>query len=251
MMKIAFSSLCGKYIDDIIAIAEKNQYKSIEWDMNFIPPSLSESRITSFKREMDLKGLDIYYHLPYSFFEIGHPLENIRISSLNTLQRYLQFISRLGGSIAVVHVGYVDGCVFEDTYSNLKILAKYADSLNISLCIENLIKGLTTNFDYLTAFLSINNVFLCLDTGHAHVVGKTNPIFLQQVNSLLGKIKHSHVYYSEDSNFKHIPFSQIDLQHSELIRILSSVKHMTFTMELDSLDTQIIQSTLLKQYLGI
>ena len=71
MAILAFSSLCGKYIDDIFALARKSPYQAIEWDMNFIPPTLSEYRLNQIKQVIYTHGLKVRYHLPYSYIEMA------------------------------------------------------------------------------------------------------------------------------------------------------------------------------------
>lgn len=249
MNYFAFSSLCGRYIDDIIDLAKKNPYKAVEWDMNFIPPTLNSFRLNQLALQISDYGLNIRYHLPYSYTEIAHKDDTIREFSLITIKRYLDYIHLISGNniaYAVLHVGY-DDSIEKHAIENLKDLASYAKNLNIVLCIENLIKGLTTDVDFVLKALEIDNIKLCFDTGHANVVinQQGNAAFIHNLNYLLEKCVHSHLYLTEDKHYNHVPFvSSAEIQQSKAIKTVLESKCNWFTMELDVFDDQLCQMQL-------
>ncbi len=127
----------------------------------------------------------------------------------------------------------------------MKTISTYAKQLQIAICVENLTKGVTTELDNLEALLSIENVFLCLDTGHADVVEKMHPGFCAKLISIVDSAIHSHIYYSEDKYYNHIPFDTNNIHSSALVDALIDSRCSWFTMELDSIAQQIDQADLL------
>jgi hypothetical protein len=250
MFSIAYSSLCCKYIDEVLSIGEKNPTKSIEWDLNFIPPTINTQRILSIINTIKTRKLNIRYHLPYSFIELCHKDNDLREFSFNVCKRYINFISELGGTYAVIHIGYDNNCDDNVGLAKLSILANYAFNKGVLLCVENLIDGLTTNTDFLKKCVSIPNVYLCLDIGHAMIVQKRISNFFSNYSELSDKILHSHVYYTEDSNYNHIAFDKNTLCDNLFLSLAISSRCKWMTMELDSFDSQTSQSELIMSYWG-
>lgn len=243
MKMIAYSSLCCRYIDDILERALKNPYRAIEWDLNFIPPILSGLRLSSIIDIISNCHIKIRYHLPYSFIEISHEDKKIKNFSVLTIKNYLNFISKLNGEYAILHVGYNDGSNTEVAYSAIAEVAKYAKGLGINICIENLIKGLTTDVNFLMNALEIDNVYFCLDTGHADVVSRTDKYYMEKIFCIMNFCKHAHIYKTEDNYQNHIPFSDVlEIEKSIILENLFSSDCNWYTMELDSIENQIKQS---------
>lgn len=239
MITLAHSSLCCKYIDDILALALSSDYKAIEWDLNFIPPTISETRNRDIFSCLTNNGLKIRYHLPYSFLEIAHTNQDIRCFSVLTIKQYLDYINKLNGHYAVIHVGYDNNSDKSLALKSLNEIAAYAKSRDIYICIENLIRGLTTDAMFLQQALEIENVYLCLDTGHAHVVSLEDEYYLQSLLNLLNKCIHAHVYYTEDKAYNHLSFSDFQsMLASGILSSLFSSKCKWYTMELDQQQEQ-------------
>lgn len=249
MIKLALSSLCCHYIDDVLALATSAPDKAIEWDLNYIPPSFSKLRVERIVSTIKNYELDIRYHLPYSFLEIAHVDQTSRHYSILTIKRYLDFISELNGRFAVLHVGYFDGSNDVIALQSLNEVAQYAKHLNISLCIENLIHGLTTKTLFLQKALEIDNIYLCLDTGHAQIVSTTQSDYFSELSKLLNKCVHAHVYLTEDRDYNHVSFANIqDLERNRFILPLFGSSCDWYTMELDNKALQEKQVNIILQY---
>lgn len=250
MKIIAKSSLCVKYLDNVLSIAQNDTHRAIEWDLNYIPPTLSIVRKKRLISTIIKNKLKIRYHLPYSFVEIGHSDSSIREFSILVTKQYLDFIHSIQGAFAVIHIGYYEDCTMQKCLAGLQEVAYYAKQLGITLCIENLMQGITTNIEYLVEMLLIDNVFLCLDTGHAYMVNQTNDKYILGLLSMMAKIKHSHVYFSEDSSYNHIPFSKETLYNSKIMQALAKSQCDWFTMELDNFEEQELQKSILVPFLN-
>lgn len=248
MIKIAASSLCGKYIDDVISIAQKNEYKAIEWDLNFIPPVLSESRINYIIQTISKGEIEIRFHLPYSFIEVAHSDRIFCDYSVSTIEEYLKFIHKLGGKYAVLHVGYFEQSNINNALININKVATRAKKLGICICIENLVRGLSTHKIFWEKVLTIDNVFFCLDIGHAEYLRRhnRNDIF-NLVSEFKDMIVHAHVYDYEDDHINHIPFSVDTVKKNIWLPLLLATPCFWYTMELDLACDQEMQIRLLKE----
>ena len=252
MITLAHSSLCCHYIDDILSLAKNSSDRAIEWDMNFIPPSINAKRSESIISDINEYHLNIRYHLPYSFLEIAHTDHDIQKFSILTIKRYLDYIKRIDGHYAVLHVGYDSNSNESIALQSLRNIALYAKDCNVCICIENLIKGLTTNVSFIQQALEIDNVYLCLDTGHAHVVSISQVRYLSTLIKMLEKCVHAHVYYTEDENYNHIPFDDSEtVQKSNIIKALLSSKCNWFTMELDKKSKQKSQMRIMRDLIAL
>lgn len=249
--KLANSSLCCKYIDDIIDLAKQNRFRAIEWDLNYIPPTLNKNRQQIMGEKIKRASIEVRYHLPYSYIEIAHEDNEIRKMSILTLRQYINFIARLNGHFAILHIGYNEGSNARIALDSLISLADYAECLGVRLCIENLIKGLTTDADFLCDVFAVSNVALCLDTGHADVVINKNKNFYDVLYANVDKVYHVHCYKTEDDYYNHIPFSDIDeLKQSQIFSLVSQSQCHWLTMELERQEDQNDQMQILQAYLN-
>lgn len=248
MIRIAFSSLCAKYIDDMLSTAQQNRDRAIEWDLNFIPPTLNGYRIDSIIKTIEEQKISIRYHLPYSFVEIAHPDEAFRDYSVHAIKEYLKFIHKLGGQYAIMHVGYVQESCLDHALRGVEKVASFAKKLKISICVENLIHGLSCTKLFWDKILEIDNVYLCLDIGHAeYLKRRNNNEILNVMSAFKSKIVHAHIYDYEDEHMNHIPFSPLTLENNIWIPILLNTPCRWYTMELDILHDQQNQSILLQE----
>lgn len=249
-IKLANSSLCCKYIDDVIMLASENEFKAIEWDLNYIPPTLNTYRQHAIKERINQTAIEVRYHLPYSYIEIAHINDNIREMSILTLQQYINFIAELDGHYAILHIGYNEGSHFDIAVNSLNSLSDYSKNLGVQLCLENLIQGLTTDSCFLNELLSIPNVAFCLDTGHADVIIRKNKKMLNVINDNIHKICHAHFYKTENDNYNHMPFLSVnEVEQSQIVSLLLRSKCPWFTMELDQHKDQNQQMIILKKHL--
>lgn len=249
-MIIANSSLACNYIDDIINLAIKNSDKATEWDLNFIPSCLNEQRIDGIKQKIREHNLDIRYHLPYSYVELSHNENTIREFSLTVMKRNLKFINCLGGKTAIVHIGNNGQCSKVLALNSLSNIAEYADRLGIEICVENLIGGLTTDISFIKCCLKINNVYLCLDTGHAKYVLKDNKNYVSDILKFTSHIHHAHIYNYEDKDYNHHAFDEKSIKDNILLKELIQHNCAWMTMELDNIVDQNTQIELIKELIA-
>lgn len=251
IFKLANSSLCCKYIDDIIMLASQNKFNAIEWDLNYIPPTLDKQRQYYISEKIKYMTIEVRYHLPYSYIEIAHQNDDIRMMSMFTMQQYIKFIAQLKGHYAILHIGYNEGSQEDIALDSLDKLANYSEQMGVQLCIENLVKGLTTDNRFFGTALSIPNVAFCLDTGHADVIVSKDKKFFNVLNANINKICHAHCYKTEDDFYNHISFSNMnEVKKSQIFSLLLKSQCSWLTMELECQEEQNQQMGILNKYLN-
>lgn len=242
-MIISNSSLCCKYIDDILSTASRNKDKAIEWDFNFIPPTLSDSRTAYIKDYVKHQDINICFHLPYSFYEVADEDQQIRKTSIDVLKRHIQYAANISASTtdAVLHVGTTASSKLEIACESLEELSLFANSLGVTLCVENLIYGLTSFPDNLKKILLVEGIKFCFDMGHADVVSHKIPNFIDLMAEDIKNCQHVHAYKTE-IDFYHVPFDDYNqLISSSLANTVRDSNCKWVTLEIEDLQQQLLQ----------
>ena len=246
-IKIAHSTWCCNNIDDALAIIKKEKY--LEWDLDTLPFSLNQRRM-SYVRDFIRDNGEVRFHLPHSFWDIGINDKSIWSSSLEYYGRLFDTISFLNAHYAVIHLGAFDGYNEDIALENLAYIAQRANDCDINLCVENLIHGLTSDMSFVKKCLTVPHVNMCLDTGHAEVLRRKNgDVVLENIASVKNKIVHAHIYDYENDSLNHIPFTQQSITTNVWLPLLQTTGCSWYTMEVDFRDEQDGQKKLVEQYL--
>ena len=245
--KIANSSLCCKYIDDALSLIRTNRY--LEWDINFLPFSLNNKRM-SYVRDVIKEYGDVRFHLPYGFWDLGINDETVFSNSYRYYCRLFAAIESLDLSVAVLHIGAATGSDEETAIKGLKQLVPIAKQHGVKLCLETLIHGLSSDMDFIKRCMEIDGLYLCLDTGHVEVLRRQKgDCIYDAIASIKDKILHAHVYDYEDDNMNHVPFTSESIKTNVWLPLLLSTDCKWFTMELDFQEDQDRQKMMVEEYL--
>ena len=245
-IKIARSTWCCRNIDDALDVLKKEKY--LEWDLNILPFSLDMQRMM-YVRDFVKDNGELRFHLPHSYWDVGINDRGVVDNSLGYYCRLFDTIQFLNAQYAVLHLGAATGSDEDTALQNLALLAKRANDCGITLCIENLIHGLTLDMNFMKKCLSVPHVSLCLDTGHAEVLRRQcGDSVLEDFASLKQKIIHAHVYdYEEKMN--HIPFTEKSIKTNVWLSLLQTTDCAWYTMELELQIDQDRQKTVVEEYL--
>ncbi len=199
----ALSSWVGKYADDLVPLAAQAGFEAVEWDLNFIPLPLSEDRRRHIWNTFLTAGIGLRFHLPYSMCDLGNLDRRVRQISLQYLELTLELLTTLHADYCVIH--FCDSGQKEmPPLDELHHLMEVAGELGITIGIENLMRGPSSDPNLLKQIISECGADVALDTGHAiDADGLSN--FL---NVLGPMVTHVHFYGSEDNNRNHLPFHE-------------------------------------------
>jgi sugar phosphate isomerase/epimerase len=141
--------------------------------------------------------------------------ELVRRKTLDIIRREAEFARRIGASQMVVHASGLkvadDGCDRTANFEwSLQRLDKIADDLCMSFWIENMPPGFRFGIDPgdLAArvwALGSPRLGVCLDTGHAHMRGRS---VAEQIDEMHGFVHYIHCHDNDAARDQHLlPFS--------------------------------------------
>ena len=148
-------------------------------------------------------------HAPFSSINLAEVDQNLCNRFIRFMLNSLKKAYKIEASIWVVHPGrftpfsyYFPEEGWKAHLRSLNLLAKEANNLGIQMVVENMVGGfalfLTIN-DGVKIVGNVDNVGICLDTGHAHITGN-----LEEFLDKLPRIKHIHVHDNHGEKDEHL-----------------------------------------------
>jgi sugar phosphate isomerase/epimerase len=243
----ALSSWTCKYPDDLPAAATRAGFEAVEWDLNFIPLSLSYARRKELRKCFRKSGIKIRFHLPYSTCDVGNPNSRARIVSEAYLRLNIDLIKSLGGTYAVMHFAENPG-LSVPSLETLADIVRYSRRNSITLAIENLLKGPTSKPHLLSKIARAVGADIALDVGHA--CAGVGVLRLREFLAEVGDcVSHVHVYSREDRYHNHLPIENKSHAISIASQILKSTSARWWTCEMDSISACIRTRKVMEKFL--
>lgn len=128
-------------------------------------------------------SLKFIVHAPISDINIASPNKRMRKSSIMEMKSSIDLAAQIGSDKLVLHPGNVPFLaraykdkLLEYNFESLNQLKKYAEDLNVTLCLENMPrmeKYLYNNLKELWNLVKELEIMATLDVGHAHTMGCT------------------------------------------------------------------------------
>lgn len=218
-------------------------------ELTFDPPEATPQRVLSQRRALlellERYKIGIMGHLP-SFVWTSDLYDSLREASLQENLKAIEASAELGIRKLVLHPGYITGMgkfVFDKAKAHglksIEILLKKADSLDITLCIENMFPQahfLTAPKEFQEIFDAFPELRLALDVGHANLGGDRNSSieFIQRYGHRLGHI-HANDNFGKEDN--HLPIGAGLIDFERIIKALKQIPYdETITLEVFSRD---------------
>jgi sugar phosphate isomerase/epimerase len=210
------------------------------------PPQAHFSRLGEQKdaiiRACERFNMGLVCHLP-TFVYTAHLSDAIRQVSLDEVIASLETAVDLGAEKAVTHPGYIDGLAVHVTQyavslamESLTTICRRAETLGITLCIENMFAGLgpyAEPDDFDSIFQSFPQLKLVLDIGHANIGDPGGRRGIDFIKRFADRLEHLHI--SDNSGYmdEHLPLGQGNISIKSLARALGQVKYdKTITLEI-------------------
>ncbi|MDY6866740.1 MAG: hypothetical protein SVT56_02375 [Chloroflexota bacterium] len=197
------------------------------------------------------KGLRIRYHGYLPGYEIGHhhPIEAEK--GLIVHKKVLDQIKGRGEQIFTIHIGLNpnDPIDSDTALINLRKLVNYGNSLGITVCLENLRRGITSDPYVVADWSKKTGAMTTFDIGHAVSCDRvqngtlTALSFLKIVSERLCEI---HLYGREGD--RHYPPERIE-QIRDLLDFCLDTDCHWWTIELDDYDEALFTRRLVQDYL--
>jgi sugar phosphate isomerase/epimerase len=246
------SSWVSKSLEDVLRLASASGFEAVELDCDEKPiPATLKSR-TKMKEVIRKYGLKIFFHSPFLDQAIGSTDDAIRQNTFNTLKMYLGFLEDLEAEYLVVHVGAdEEECPRGNVVNDLRSLVDIAQKKALTLCVENLRMGLSSDPGNLLELAEECGTKICFDLGHAYSCpwvrsqGKSPKEFLRIIES---KVIAAHLYLKEEGG-RHHPFTRIEEIKDTLDHLYSLDGVKWWTIELPSLEDTMKEKLILDPYL--
>lgn len=196
-------------------------------------------------------GLPIRFHGYLPGYEIGHqdPVEAEK--GLLIHKRILDQIHGRGEQVLTIHIGLNHQTSIDpDTaLRNLGELVDYGNSLGITVCLENLRRGITSDPHVVADWAKRTGAMVTFDIGHAvscdHVQnGSLTVLAFSEI--LSSRLYEVHLYGSESD--RHYPPKGIEEIREILDRCLDT-DCVWWTIELDDYDEALYTRGLVQEYL--
>jgi len=227
--------------DAVAAYARRHRYAGVEWylDQRRIPIA-PEARARMFAT-MRVAGLNARFHAPAADVEIGHADPAIAAASLRYLLMYMEFLAEAAPTTLTVHVGSrsipMELLSWDTTLEHLGQVASAGAARGVTVCLENLKRGWTSDPDTLMSMAEAAGSAITLDLGHAGASpfvqsGGTLEAFYATVSS---RVANVHVYALETQDGRHLPLESLETHRGVLDAMVAEGRH-PWVLELSSIE---------------
>ena len=221
---------CCNYISDpaeLRSFALEHGFDGIDW--SFHRHTLPETERQKRRVQDVIKSMSpllIRYHIAFDKTDLGHADPDEAKEAMRTFRKVCRVVADLEGEIVTVHVGLGHnstlGLSWERTLDSLAHLVKYAHSLGLKLCLENLAWGWSSRPELFEKMVRKANPWTTLDIGHARV----SPSVVSQEYSIADfvtpqaeRFLNAHIYHEENEH-GHIPPSEVEDLRDRLCMLL-------------------------------
>jgi sugar phosphate isomerase/epimerase len=148
--------------------------------------------------------LEIRYHLPLGYREIGHAESLEAERALAWMIEAVSQVSLAGGRYLTVHTGLPGDATrarIDATIARLAAVVACGASLGVTVCLENLRWGLTSDPDEFLGLVTGSGAAVTLDIGHAASSDAALRGFAaeQFARMVAPHVRNAHVYEREES----------------------------------------------------
>jgi len=159
---------------------------------------------------------------------IADPNKKTRIEAMDEIKRALEVAEHVPFRFLVQHIGQgneeFDERKFEAAINSIEHLHAFAKPLGVKLLVENIPNELSTpaRIVELLHFAHFDDVGVCFDTGHAHILGGIPAAFA----TLKKYVASTHVHDNKKDKDTHLWPGEGDIEWAETMKLLGSAPHL-------------------------
>ncbi len=223
-------AMCN-FVSDVTELkrfAKHHGFAGIDWTITHddMPVGVREEK--AFVKKMEfLSPLEVRYHLYLKNVEIGNPDSRAAVKDMVDIMRAIRLVGLCGGRCITGHIGLMKERIrpvsWQRTLEDLLELVRYAKSLGIRLCLENLPWGWTSRPNLFEKILRKTGCWGTIDIGHA-TASECVRHFVYEIADFVTPHPHrflnAHIYHQELDN-SHIPPGCVDDLFDRLNLLLS------------------------------
>jgi sugar phosphate isomerase/epimerase len=196
-------------------------------------------------------GVPVRFHAFFPGYEMGHRDREVSERATELHMRALEAMCGLGEPVITLHVGlrHADPIDAGRVVENLTRLQEHARHLGITIALENLRRGPTSDPETLSAWARASGAAITLDIGHAvsseGVLSGARTVF-DFLDATADRLVEVHMYEQETD--RHHPPHDMAILGPIVDRLLST-KCAWWTIELDDYAEALATRALLLDYL--
>lgn len=220
--------------------------------LEYTPDPLSLHLIASHVRPFISEGVPVRFHCRFFDCEIGNadPLKAEEATQLHL--RVFNAIAGLGEPVITVHMNLLPRIPFDSRrgVENLTRLVERGQQLGITVCLENLRRGLTSNPENILKWAKKSGSMITMDVGHAvssDLVRNGNLTVPDFVDLFSERLYEVHMYGKEED--RHYPIEDINHVKPVIDRLLST-DCAWWTIELDDCTEALTTREIIINYLN-
>ena len=204
-LKFALINIFGQDAEKLADFASEFGFSGIDWSVDL---NLDER---DFLRKMDtLKGFEVRYHCPWPHIDIAYADQRAE-QAMYIFGLLIGLISKAGGRYLTVHIGLgqstVEELKWEKAIENLSSLVLFGAERGITICLENIPTGWTSNPKMFNTLVKKTGAGVSLDIGHINACRAKEPsekFFKLYVMPNKKRIFNAHIYYTEIPQYGHV-----------------------------------------------
>ena len=194
-----------------IRYAKENHYDGIEWYLDFYRLPAWKGLRDKFLTALCDSGLRHSFHGPTTDVDISLREKSYSTVAFEYQKMYIDFLAELAPFTYTIHIGGrripVEELSWEHAMDHLKRLTEHGDSRNVTVCLENLVRGWTSHPEKLMEMVTSSGAGITFDIGHARGgkwVQNGHGTALEFLNIVAPKVLNAHVYEYEDGKGDHL-----------------------------------------------
>jgi sugar phosphate isomerase/epimerase len=203
--------------------------------LEYTPDPLSPGLISSHVKTFVADGIPVRFHCRFFDYEIGNsdPVKAEEATQVHL--RVLNAITSLGEPVITVHMNLLPMIPFDSQrgVENLTRLVERGRQLGITVCLENLRRGPTSNPENTLKWAKTSGAMITMDVGHAvssDLVKNGNLTVPDFVDLFSKRLYEVHMYGKEED--RHYPIEDITHVKPVIDRLLTT-DCAWWTIELD------------------
>ena len=170
-------------------------------------PENHEEEAALVKTIASLHPLEVRYHCACDKTDLGDTEAEDAERAMDIFRRVCRIVSRLGGHFLTVHVGLgresTSDLSWRRTVAGLVDLVRFAQGLDVHVCLENLAWGWTSRPELFEKLIRKSGCWVTLDVGHARVSPSITSHRYDLQDFIVPhpeRCLHAHIYHEEDEN---------------------------------------------------
>jgi len=219
--------------------------------LEYTPDPLAPNLISGHVRPFTEAGIPVRFHCRFFNYDLGNADSEKAEEAVQVHSHVIDAIAGLGEPVITVHLNLDSRIPFDSqrAVENLTRLVERGRQVGITVCLENLRRGPTSDPDNVLAWAKASGAMITLDVGHAvssQIVKDGKTTVPDIVDLFRERLYEVHMYGKEED--RHYPIVDITPLRPVIDRLLET-SCTWWTIELDDYEEALGTRTRLLDYL--